>query len=98
LQFLCRSRQRVVTEAWSEDGGLTWSVMPATTLPNPSAGIDALRLADGRLLLVHNPTTSGRSRLEVAVSRDGRSWRSAVVLEDQPGEDSYPALLQAPDG
>lgn len=98
LQILCRSRQRVVTEAWSEDGGLTWSVMTATTLPNPSAGIDALRLADGRLLLVHNPTTSGRSRLEVAVSRDGRSWRSAVVLEDQPGEYSYPALVQARDG
>ena len=98
LQILCRSRQRVITEAWSEDAGRTWSAMTATALPNPSAGIDALRLADGRFLLVYNPTPSGRSRLELAVSRDGRGWRSAVVLEDAPGESSYPALIQARDG
>jgi predicted neuraminidase len=41
LQILCRSRQRVITEAWSQDGGRTWGRMTATTLPNPSAGIDA---------------------------------------------------------
>jgi predicted neuraminidase len=98
LQILCRSRQRVVTEAWSEDAGRTWSAMTATALPNPSAGIDAVRLADGRFLLAYNPTPSGRSRLEVAVSRDGRSWRSAAVLEDAPGEHSYPALVQSRDG
>ena len=72
--------------------------MTATALPNPSAGIDAVRLADGRFLLVYNPTASGRSRLEVAVSRDGRSWRSTAVLEDGPGEYSYPAIVQARDG
>ena len=48
--------------------------LTATSLPNPSAGIDALRLAAGRFLLVHNPTPSGRSRLELSASRDGRSW------------------------
>jgi len=98
LQILCRSRQHVVTEAWSEDAGRTWSAMTATALPNPSAGIDALRLADGRFLLVYNPTPSGRSRLEVAVSRDGSRWHSGVVLEDAPGEYSYPAMIQARDG
>jgi len=98
LQILCRSRQRVVTEAWSEDGGRSWSAMAATSLANPSAGIDALRLADGRFLLVYNPTTRGRSRLEVAVSDDGRAWQRAVVLEDAPGEYSYPAMIQARDG
>ncbi len=108
LQILCRSRQRVITEAWSEDAGRTWSAMTATALPNPSAGIDAVRLADGRSLLVYNPTPSGRSRLELAVSRDGRSWRSAVVLESPPahatravetlGEYSYPAVIQGRDG
>ena len=56
LQILCRSRQGVITEAWSEDGGKTWSPMRATRLPNPSAGIDALRLKDGRFLLVYNPS------------------------------------------
>lgn len=98
LQILCRSRRRVVTEAWSEDGGRSWGAMTATTLPNPSAGVDAVRLADGRFLLVYNPTPSGRARLEVAVSRDGRSWSRAAVLEDGPGEYSYPALIQGRDG
>src|SRR5512132_884593 len=30
LQILCRSRQGMITEAWSEDGGKTWSPMRAT--------------------------------------------------------------------
>lgn len=98
IQILCRSRQRVVTESWSEDGGRTWSRMSASALANPSAGIDAVRLADGRFLLAYNPTTSGRSPLALAVSGDGRSWRSALTLEDAPGEYSYPALIQTRDG
>jgi predicted neuraminidase len=98
LQALCRSRQGVVTEVWSEDGGVTWGRMTATALPNPSAGIDAVRLADGRFLLAYNPTTTGRGRLEIAVSSDAKAWHRAVVLEDSPGEYSYPAVIQSRDG
>jgi predicted neuraminidase len=98
LQALCRSRQGVVTELWSEDAGATWGPMTATGLPNPSAGIDAVRLADGRFLLVHNPDAKGRGRLHLSVSTDGRAWRRAAVLEDGEGEYSYPAVIQARDG
>ena len=98
LQILCRSRQGVITEARSEDGGRTWSRMKATSLPNPSAGIDSVRLADGRFLLIYNPTRTDRQRLEVAVSDDGAIWRSGVVLEEPPGEHSYPAMIQTRDG
>ena len=99
LQILCRSRQGLITQAWSSDGGVTWDPMSPTELPNPSAGIDALRLRDGRFLLVYNPTTRGRRRLAVVVSDDGRSWRHGVVLENAPsGEFSYPAMIQAADG
>ncbi len=97
-QLLCRSQQGVVTETWTEDGGRTWSRMRATSLPNPSAGIDALRLVDGRFLLAYNPTAAGREKLSIAVSADGRSWQSAVSLEDSPGEYSYPAMIQTRDG
>ena len=97
-QLLCRSQQGVVTEVRTEDGGLTWSQMKATSLPNPSAGIDALRLADGRFLLAYNPTTTGREKLSIAVSVDGETWPAAVVLEDAPGEYSYPAMIQTRDG
>ena len=99
LQILCRSRQRVITQAWSTDGGVSWGPMSPTDLPNPSAGIDALRLADGRLLLVYNPTVRGRNRLVVAVSGDGRIWRAGLELESESdGEYSYPAIVQSEDG
>ena len=72
--------------------------MSATVLPNPSAGIDTVRLAGGRFLLVYNPTARGRSRLEVAVSNDGQTWRPGVILENAPGEYSYPAIIQSRNG
>jgi alpha-L-rhamnosidase len=34
----------------------------------------------------------------VAVSKDGKAWQAAVVLEEQPGECSYPAVIQTGDG
>jgi predicted neuraminidase len=98
LQILCRTRQGVIAESWSQDEGRTWSPMKATPLPNPSAGIDAVRLADGRFLLVYNPTATGRAKLDVAMSADGKIWKRAVVLEDSAGEYSYPAMIQTRDG
>jgi predicted neuraminidase len=48
--------------------------------------------------LVYNHTTKGRSPLNVAVSSDGKKWTMVVDLEDQPGEYSYPAVIQTADG
>jgi predicted neuraminidase len=104
MQILCRSRQGVLTQSWSKDGGQTWGKMTATKLPNPSAGTDALTLADGRQLLVYNHTTtglkfpSGRQMLNVALSRDGTDWKPALALERDKGEYSYPAVIQSADG
>jgi predicted neuraminidase len=98
LQALCRSRQGRITESWSTDDGKTWSEMAATALPNPNSGIDAVTLADGRHLVVYNHTPRGRSPLNVAISQDGKNWKSALTLETQPGEYSYPAVIQAADG
>jgi len=98
IQILCRSQQRKITESWSSDGGRTWSAMRSTPLPNPSSGIDAVMLKDGRALVVYNHTERARSPLNVAVSSDGKTWRAALILEDQPGEYSYPAVIQTADG
>lgn len=98
LQIMCRSTQDVISTAWSEDGGATWGPMQASELPNPSAGIDAVNLADGRFLLIYNPTTQGRHQLALAVSDDGESWEQVALLEDSEGEYSYPAMIQADDG
>lgn len=98
LQILCRSQQRSVVESWSDDGGATWSPLAATTLPNPNSGIDAVTLQDGRALLVYNHTRRGRSPLNLAVSDDGKHWKAGPVLETEPGEFSYPAVIQGADG
>jgi predicted neuraminidase len=98
LQALGRTRSGRIFETWSSDGGATWSPLALTALPNPNAGIDAVALRDGRHLLVYNHTTSGRSPLNVALSRDGKVWEAALVLEREPGEYSYPAVIQTADG
>ena len=98
LQAIGRSRSQRVFETWSEDGGKSWGPVMLTVLPNPSAGTDAVTLRDGRHLIVYNHTPKGRTPLNVAVSRDGKAWEAALVLESEPGEYSYPAVIQAADG
>jgi predicted neuraminidase len=98
VQVLCRTKQDVITDAWSGDRGATWSRMKPTTLPNPNSGIDGVVLDDGRALLVYNHTTSGRGTLNVSISPEGRNWLAATVLENTPGSEfSYPAVIQGSD-
>lgn len=98
IQALCRSKSGRLTDIWSSDGGKTWTRMRRTQLPNPNAGADGTVLADGRALLVYNHTRRGRSPLNVSISNDGKTWEAALVLENQPGEYSYPAVIQTSDG
>lgn len=98
LQAIGRSRQAKIFTIQSDDQGKTWSEMSFLELPNNNSGTDAVTLQDGRHLLVYNHTTKGRSPLNVSVSKDGQTWEAALVLEDQPGEYSYPAVMQSSDG
>jgi predicted neuraminidase len=98
LQAIGRTRSGRVFQTWSEDSGQTWSPVTLLELPNPSAGTDAVTLKDGRHLLVYNHTPKGRTPLNVAISRDGRVWTTVHVLENEPGEYSYPAVIQTADG
>jgi len=100
LVALCRSRdQGFICRAESDDGGRTWSEARATDLPNPNSGIDAVRAANGHCFLVYNHTRRGRTPLNVARSTDNaETWRPLATLEEQTGEFSYPAVIQAQDG
>lgn len=112
IQMLCRTgyeEDGFIAQSWSYDGGRTWSSIQPTLLPNPNSGIDAVRLSDGRLLLVYNHSTrnqpgmghKGRGILNVAISRDGKDWQAAMVLEhldQQDSQFSYPSVIQTADG
>lgn len=93
-----RTRQGKVFRIESKDAGKTWGKMTLEDLPNPNSGTDAVTLADGRHLLVYNHTPKGRTPLNVAISDESKNWKNVLVLEDQPGEYSYPAVIQTADG
>ena len=105
LLALCRdsgNRPARVLESLSKDDGETWSVARDRELPNPGSSLEAIVLEDGRWLLVHNDTESGRWRLSAEISEDaGATWKRHEVLEESPDKAasfSYPALIQTRDG
>jgi predicted neuraminidase len=98
LQAVGRSRSQRIFETWSKDGGKTWTPLGLLSLPNPNSGLDAVTMRDGRHVIVYNHTTQGRTPLNLAVSRDGASWSAPIALESDPGEYSYPAVIQTSDG
>ncbi|MFL5771710.1 MAG: exo-alpha-sialidase [Flavisolibacter sp.] len=108
LQVLARSKERALMEAWSTDHGKTWSLLRRTDLPNNNSGTDAVTLKDGRQLLVYNhvlpppdaPNGKGaRTPLNLAWSKDGKTWYAAAILEDSPiSQYSYPSIIQSSDG
>lgn len=108
MQLLGRSMNRTVNEVWSIDGGKTWSAMQPAALPNNNSGTDAVTLKDGRQLIVYNhvkPDSSlprgkgARTPLNVALSKDGKSWYASLILEDSPvSQYSYPSVIQTRDG
>ncbi len=100
LRFYARSTNDIgrICVSDSYDAGVTWSAARPTDLPNPNSGIDAVRLGDGRFVMVYNNTQSGRSPLNLAVSADGDHWNMFQALETERGEYSYPAMIVGSDG
>jgi predicted neuraminidase len=98
LLSLGRTRSGKIFTTRSNDNGLHWSTLGLLPLPNPNSGTDAITMKDGRHVLIYNHTAKGRSPLNVAISKDGTHWEAALVLEDTPGEFSYPTVIQTGDG
>ena len=99
IQAVGRTRQGKVFQITSEDAGHSWGEISLTELPNPNSGTDAVTLKNGQHLLIYNHTAKGRSPLNLALSKDGKIWEAALVLEDEPRKEfSYPAIIQTSDG
>ncbi|MFI4912032.1 MAG: exo-alpha-sialidase [Sedimentisphaeraceae bacterium JB056] len=104
LQALFRTMEDKIAQSYSYDSGETWSNISLTTMPSNNSGIDAVTLSDGRHVLVYNHSIAGtswsgpRTPLNIAVSYNGTDWYAALILEDDPGEYSYPSIIQSSDG
>jgi len=100
LRFYARSHSKAarIAVADSMDDGKTWTQARFIDLPNPNSGVDAVRLGDGRIVLIFNNSYNRRTPLNLAVSKDGEHFTVFKTLEDGPGQYSYPALVQAANG
>ena len=100
LRLYARSTKQIghICVADSFDGGLTWTDARPTAIRNPNSGIDVVKMADGRIVLVYNDSTDERTPLNLAVSNDGEHFRNFATFESAPGEFSYPSLIQTRDG
>ncbi len=100
LRLYARATENIghIVTADSADDGETWSAAHALALLNPNSGIDAVKLRDGRVVMIYNDTSHGRTPLNLAISKDGEHFRNFATLESAPGEYSYPALIQQRNG
>jgi predicted neuraminidase len=97
LALLRRSGK--IQQIESLDAGRSWSAAKPTTLNNPGAGITMAKLANGHLVLVFNDSQTSRTPLSICRSLDeGKTWESPLHLESNPGEYSYPCVIQTSDG
>ena len=96
LRLYARSTPDIarICVADSFDEGRRWTSARPLDVPNPNSGIDAVALRDGRIVLVYNDSTTERTPLNLAVSSDGEHFKNFKVLESEPGEYSYPAIIE----
>jgi predicted neuraminidase len=96
----CRSRNiGLICRSESKDNGETWTPAERTELPNPGSGIDLVRTGEGPIFLVYNHSARSRYPLNLGRSADeAKTWKMVHTFEDEPGEFSYPAIIQTGDG
>ena len=99
--FRNSSPEHRIKRSESKDGGITWSALTTTDLLHPGAGIEAILLRNGHLVMIYNDKEeSPRDRLAVSISTDrGTTWQWTRHLENTPGgRFDYPSIVQAKDG
>lgn len=112
LWQLPRSQDGFHWESYSKDNGITWSPAQHTRFVSNQSAMAALRLKDGRLLLMWNncgaeglmPVKWGnaeRAVLAAAISDDeGKTWKGyrEVARVDKSASVGYPFATQMSDG
>lgn len=94
VHALMRTQSGPIYRSDSCDGGENWSAAYPTAIPNNNSGIDCAVTSDGKIALLCNPVTRGRTPLSLLVSCDGgATFEHMLDLETDKGEFSYPAIV-----
>lgn len=101
VHMLTRSMEGAIYRSDSADGGRSWCPAYPTSLPNNNSGIDLVKLDNGGLALIYNPTRpeegqkkGPRTPLVVRFSRDnGLTWEHELLLDEGEKQYSYPAVI-----
>ena len=90
----------------SKDGGMTWSPVRDSVLPNEGSGSDIVTLQNGDWVIAYNDTEEGRYSLAVSLSDDeGKTWKYTRHLERDTRENvnmrttaAYSSIIQDQNG
>ena len=98
LWMLIRTGRGKFWQAFSTDGGLTWSKAEPSKIESTHAPGHITRLASGRLALVWNQRPRGRRELYIAMSDDdGATWGKPVLVASGR-QTSYPFVTEGKPG
>lgn len=88
VMFLRCDQGGVLWRSDSPDFGVTWTPAEPTDIPNPGSKIVLFQI-EGKTVLAHNPTSTGRRVLELWVSEDRcATWRRKIRLAEIATEGS----------
>ncbi|XEC96104.1 exo-alpha-sialidase [Paenibacillus tarimensis] len=101
VHMLTRSTEGAIYRSDSNDGGKTWCPAYPTDLPNNNSGIDLVKMDNGLLALVYNPTRpeagkikGPRTPLVIRLSADnGHTWEHEMLIDEGEKQYSYPAVV-----
>ncbi|MFA9478094.1 exo-alpha-sialidase [Phycisphaerales bacterium AB-hyl4] len=105
VMFMRASGTGVLYRAESLDYGRSWSEAVPTDIPNADTKITLLKIRN-KTILLNNPTSRGRSRIELWVSDDGcENWATRIEVarlktQGRAGVNEHyiPAMVCYPDG
>lgn len=94
MQAFLRNSTRINKILYSQisnNSGLSWSRIAATNLDNQDSSIAVAKFGPDQLIMLHN--AGDRSKLAIALSKDGLRWQDITYLENSKDlEFSYPAI------